>query len=179
MAGAQAETRNIVLIGYRGCGKSTVGRLLAERLGWQHIDTDQLLRQRLNRSIAEVFSCEGERFFREVESEVIAELAPAQPAVISVGAGAVVSEHNRKRLCGLGCIVWLRASVPELHRRITSDQESASTRPPLSDADPLAEINATLAARASYYEQLAEVRIDTTDVPPERVATMILQQLQS
>ena len=179
MGGAQSETRNIVLIGYRGCGKSTVGRLLAERLGWQHIDTDQLIQQRLDRSIAEVFSCEGERFFREVESEVIAELAPTAPAVLSVGGGSVVSEHNRKRLCGLGCVVWLRASERELHRRITSDPASASTRPPLSDADPIAEIKATLTARASYYEQLAEVRIDSTDLPPERVATMILQQLQS
>lgn len=179
MGGAKSETRNVVLIGYRGCGKSTVGRLLAERRGWPHIDTDQLIQQRLNRSIAEVFSCEGERFFREVESEVIAELAPTGPAVISVGGGAVVSEHNRKRLCGLGRIVWLRAPARELHRRITSDQESTATRPPLSDADPLAEINAILAARASYYEQLAEIQIDTADVQPERVATMIQQQLQS
>ncbi len=178
MGDAQSSSRNIVLIGCRGSGKSTVGRLLAEQLGRAHIDTDQLIEDRLNRSIADIFEHDGEPFFRKVESEIIESLAPAQPAVISVGGGAVEDEPNRKRLCELGFVVWLTASVEELHRRTTADRESEASRPALTGADPLTEIRNTLAARSAHYEGLADRQIDTTNTPAHTVAKMIAEPAQ-
>ena len=100
----------MVLIGYRGSGKTVVGRLLAGELGWPHVDTDLLIEDREGQSIAAIFKQDGEPRFRRIESEVIDGLAPRSPAVISIGGGAVADEHNRKRLKGLGFVVWLQAA---------------------------------------------------------------------
>ena len=176
MQSTKSATRSIVLIGYRGSGKSTVGRLLAERLARQHIDTDRLIERRLNRTISEIFEHEGEGFFREAEAAVISEL-PADRAVISVGGGAVEDRRNRKRLSEFGYVVWLSAAVEELHRRITADAAGGTCRPALSNDDPLIEIRTKLGARTSYYRELADLRIDTSGVAPSAVAQGIVDHL--
>ncbi len=168
----------MVLIGYRGSGKTVVGRLLAGELSRPHVDTDLLIEDREGRSITAIFEQDGEPHFRGIECEVIAGLAPDTPAVISVGGGAVASEHNRKRLRGLGIVVWLQAAPEDLHRRIAADRESAALRPPLSTIDPLTEVRMLLAQRSAWYERLADVEIDTTDKSPAEVAQMILRQLE-
>jgi len=167
----------VVLIGYRGSGKTVVGRLLAGELKRPHVDTDLLIEEREGRSIADIFEQDGEPYFRRIESEVIAGLAPATSAVISVGGGAVVSEHNRKRLRGLGTVMWLQAAPEELHRRITVDRESVASRPPLSKTDALTEVRTLLAQRSGWYEELADVEIDTTGRSPAEVTQMILRRL--
>ena len=169
----------MVLIGSRGSGKTVVGRLLAGELKRPHVDIDLLIEERAGRSIAAIFEQDGEPHFRRIESEVIADLAPDPPAVISIGGGAVVSEHNRKRLKGLGTLVWLRAGPEELHRRITADRESAASRPPLSTTDALTEVRMLLARRSGWYEELADIEVDTTGKSPVQVTQMIRQQLES
>ena len=99
--------------------------------------------------------------------------------MISIGGGAVVSEHNRKRLRGLGTVVWLQAAPEELHRRIAADGETAASRPPLSTTDALTEVRTLLAQRSGWYEELADVKIDTTGRSPAAVTQMILRQLES
>ena len=171
--------RNIVLIGYRGSGKSTVGRLLADRLGCDHIDTDEVVEAKSRRTIAAIFEQDGEEHFRGLESEVIAGLSSSDGAVISVGAGAVLYERNRKRISELGHVVYLAASAGELHRRVRADLGSETTRPPLTADDPRTEIRNTLAARMGHYRELAELQIDTSGLSPEAVAGRIAEQLQS
>ena len=177
--GARSTGQHVVLVGYRGSGKTVVGRLLAGELRRPRVDTDLLIEDREGRSIAAIFAQDGEAHFRRIESEVIDGLAPDTPAVISVGGGAVVSEHNRKRLKGLGTVVWLRAAPEELHRRIAADRKSAASRPPLSTTDALTEVRMLLAQRSGWYEELADVEIDTTGNSPEEVAQMILRHLDT
>ena len=169
----------MILIGYRGSGKTVVGRLLAGELRRPHVDTDVLIEDREGRTIAEIFEQDGEPRFRRIESEVIAGLAPEAPTVISIGGGAVISEHNRKRLRGLGIVVWLQAAPEDLHRRIAADHESAASRPPLSTTDALTEVRTVLAQRGAWYEELADVEVDTTGKSPEEVTQMILRHLDT
>ncbi len=179
MNGARSTEQHVVLIGYRGSGKTVVGRLLAGELKRPHVDTDLLIEDREGRSIARTFEQDGELYFRGIESEVIAALAPEAPAVISIGGGAVDSEHNRKRLRGLGIVVWLQAAPEDLHRRIAADRESAASRPPLSTTDALTEVRILLAQRSAWYERLADLEIDTTGKSPAEVAKMILRRLDT
>ena len=176
MQSTKSAMRNIVLIGYRGSGKSTVGRLIAARLARPHIDTDRLIESRLNRTIAEIFEQEGEAFFREAEAAVISEL-PADGTVISVGGGAIEDGRNRKRLSEFGYVVWLDAAVEELYRRISADAVSATCRPALSNDDPLTEIRIKLADRTPYYRELADLRVDSANLTPAAVAEKIVDQL--
>ncbi len=179
MDGARSTEQHVVLIGYRGSGKTVVGRLLACELRRAHVDTDLLIEDREGRTIAAIFEQDGEPHFRKVEANVLERLAPSPPAVISIGGGAVVSEHNRKRLKGLGTVVWLQAAPEELHRRIAADGETAASRPPLSTTDALTEVRTLLAQRSGWYEELADVEIDTTGRSPAAVTQMILRQLES
>ena len=179
MDGARSTERHVVLIGYRGSGKTVVGRLLAGEVRRPHVDTDLLIEERQGRTIEAIFEQDGEPHFRRIESEVLAGLAPEPPAVISIGGGAVASEYNRKRLKALGTVVWLRAAPEELHRRIAADHKSAASRPPLSTTDALTEVRTLLAERSRWYEALADVEIDTTGKSPVEVAQMILRQLEA
>ncbi len=167
----------MVLIGYRGSGKTVVGRLLAGELSRPHIDTDLLIEDLEGRTIAGIFEQDGEPYFRKIETEVIDGLASDTPAVISIGGGAVASEHNRKRLKELGTVVWLQAAPEELHRRIAADRESAASRPPLSTDDALTEVRTLMAQRSRWYEELADVEIDTAGRSPVEVAQMILRHV--
>ncbi len=178
MDGARSTERHVILIGYRGSGKTVVGRLLAGELSRPHVDTDLLIEDREGRTIAAIFEQDGEPYFRKIESEVIDGLAPDTPVVISMGGGAVISEHNRKRLKGLGVVVWLRAAPEELYRRVVADRKSAVSRPPLIPADALTEVRMLLAQRGGWYEELADVEIDTTGKSPVEVTQMILRQLE-
>lgn len=169
----------MALIGYRGSGKTVVGRLLAGELRRPHVDTDLLIEDREGRTIAEIFEQDREPYFRRIESEVIDGLAPDTPAVISIGGGAVASEHNRKWLKGLGTVVWLQAAPEELHRRIAAVRKSAASRPPLSTSDGLTEVRMLLAQRSAWYQELADIEIDTAGKSPAEVTQMILRHLDT
>ncbi len=169
----------MILIGYRGSGKTVVGRLLAGELSRPHVDTDLLIEDREGRSIAAIFEQDGEPHFRRIESEVIDGLTLRSPAVISIGGGAVADEHNRKRLKRLGSVVWLQAAPEELHRRIAGDRQSAASRPPLSTTDSLTEVRILLAQRSAWYERLADVELDTTGKSLAEVTQLLLRHLDT
>src|SRR5690348_4091507 len=102
-----AAPQNLVLIGYRGTGKTTVAQLLALRLGWDWIDADVELELRAGKSIAAMFADDGEPAFRELETQVLADLVRREKAVIAAGGGAVMKDANRAALALAGCVVWL------------------------------------------------------------------------
>ena len=117
---------NLVLIGYRGSGKGTVGRLLADRLGRPFVDTDALIEQAEGASVREIFSDRGEPAFREAEARIVRQVAALDEQVIAVGGGAVLRRENVELLRANGWLVWLRAEAEELHRRIQADRNSPS-----------------------------------------------------
>ncbi|QDU55533.1 shikimate kinase [Aeoliella mucimassa] len=168
--------RCVFLIGYRGTGKTTVARLLAERFGCQAVDADHLLQQRDGRTVAEIFAQEGEPRFRDLEQQVVADLAVVDPQVVSLGGGAVLREPNRLALKGHH-VAWLQASPTTIAERLASDEVSADQRPSLTGGGLFAEIEQVLAARQPIYQECATMVVDTENRSPAEVADDILRQL--
>jgi shikimate kinase len=165
----------LALIGYRGTGKSTVGRILAERLKRRFLDADLEIEARARRSIRSIFNESGEAVFRDWEEQTLAELTSAFPdAIIATGGGAVLRETNRRRIRGLGFVVWLRADPSVLVRRLELDGRGLAERPPLTLAGTLAEISTVLEVRTPLYEELADAVFETGDKSPDEVAAAIL-----
>jgi shikimate kinase len=167
----------LALIGYRGSGKSTVGRILADRLHRTFLDCDLELEARSGRSISGIFAERGEGAFRDLEERTLDELLAASPeAIVATGGGAVLRERNRLLLRNFGFVVWLTAEEDELARRIESHrrQSPAAERPPLTPAGTLGEIVQVLAARTPLYRDLADLIVDTAGRKPEEVAAIIM-----
>src|SRR5262245_13906122 len=117
MTAAGAANATLFLIGYRGTGKSTVARLLAERVGWAYLDADAVLERRLGRSIRQIFAEDGEPAFREREAAVLAELCQCRQHVIATGGGVILRPENRERLKQAGRVVLLTADAEVIWRR--------------------------------------------------------------
>ncbi len=164
---------NVVLTGFMGTGKSTVGRLLAERLGYQFVDTDSLIEAR-HGPIPEIFAEHGEGTFREIEREVAAELAESTGLVISTGGRMMVDAVNAKFLGKSGRVFCLTASVDTILYRV-APTGSVLKRPMLAGSDVRQRIGALLAERAEAYAAFEQ--IDTERRTPSEVADQILGEL--
>lgn len=164
---------NIILIGFSGTGKSSVGRTLAARLARPFVDTDVLLVRRFGKTIAEVFRDDGEAVFRAAEREVVAEACAGVHQVISLGGGAPVDPISRNIIRDRNWVVRLEAS-PEtiLHRLRTGP--GAEERPMLAGPDPLGRIQSLLAAREDAYS-IADVVVSTEGRSVDDVAAEILE----
>jgi shikimate kinase len=167
----------IFLIGYRGTGKSTVAALLAERLGWQSVDADHEIERRVGRSIAQIFTEEGESAFRDLETQVVAGFARLRSAVIALGGGTVLRAENRAAIRGLGTVVWLTASADTIESRLAADESTAQRRPNLTAAGGRAEIEQVLAAREPTYRECATLTVATDGKTSAEVANEIFAQL--
>lgn len=167
----------ITLIGYRGCGKSSVGPLLAERRNCPCIDSDHEIEARARKSIREIFADDGEPEFRRMESEVLEELLSGPPAVIAAGGGAILSDVNRKRMKDAGPVVWLNASPETLASRIGQDAASQERRPSLTGRSIEDEVRDVLTARLPLYRDAATMMVDADSATPAQIAEQILQQL--
>jgi shikimate kinase len=178
-AEARQPPRNVILIGYRGCGKTSVGRLLATRLGWTLVDTDERIEAAAGRSIRDIFAQGGEAAFRRLEADAVAEVARGTRQVISVGGGAVLSEDNRRTLRAAGVRVWLTAPAEELYRRMRGDPRDARTRPALTGRGGLDEVRHLLAEREPLYAELADHVVPTGQRSVEQVVEAILAALGS
>jgi shikimate kinase len=164
----------IFLVGMPGSGKSTVGRHLARRLVLPFFDSDQRIEQRLGCSIREFFAREGEAAFRDVEEQVLAELAQGPSAVVATGGGAVLREANRQCLRNAGKVIYLRSTPEELYRRVRHDTQ----RPLLQVADPMARLRALHAERDPLYRDAAHFDIETGRPSVPTLVNMIVMQLE-
>lgn len=162
------EPPNIVLTGFMGTGKSTVGRRLAERLGRPFVDTDALIEQR-HGPIAAIFAEHGEAHFRALEREVAAEVAKRRGTVVATGGRMLLDPVNEAALSASGVIVCLHASVEALVARLAGEAED---RPLLRGPDPAARIRDLLAERAAGYGRFLQVGTDGLD--PDQVADAVL-----
>jgi shikimate kinase len=167
----------VTLIGYRGCGKTVVGRQLAQRLGWSFIDTDQTIEEQAGRTIREIFETDGEMTFRRMEADLLDDALARRRCVISAGGGAVLARRNRKTIRSNGVCVWLTAPPEELYRRIEADARSAGQRPELTDRPGLQEVEAVLQARLPVYEATAEHVVSTAGRSIEQVVDAVLETL--
>ena len=168
----RSRGQGLALIGYRGTGKSTVGRILADRLGRTFLDADSEIEARAGRSIRSIFQESGEAVFRDWEERTLGELISAFPdAIVATGGGAVLREANRRLIRGLGFVAWLRAEPSVLATRLESDGRGLAERPPLTFAGTLSEIATVLDARIPLYQELADLVFETGDKTPAQVAT--------
>jgi shikimate kinase len=167
-------TTRISLVGMPGSGKSTVGRQLARRLRLPFFDSDHVIEQRLGCSIREYFEQAGEAAFRDLEQQVLAELAEGADAVVATGGGAVLREANRLALREGGKVVYLRSTPEELFRRLRHDTQ----RPLLQVADPLAKLRSLYAERDPLYREAAHFAIETGRPSVPTLVNMIVMQLE-
>jgi len=168
--------RGLALVGYRGTGKSTVGRILADRSNRTFLDADREVEARVGRSISAIFALEGEPVFREWEERTLIELIQCFPtAVLATGGGIVLREANCRRLRDFGLVVWLTAQPAELAHRLESDLRGLAERPTLTGDGTIAEIERVLEVRTPLYQGVADAVIDTADKSPDQVAAAILE----
>ena len=170
MESSTALSINIVLIGFMGSGKSSVGRLLATHLGYQFIDTDGLVVQAAGMQIAELFAQYGEAAFRDYESEALVSLLEKQRLIVATGGGIVTRASNRPLLHRLGFTVALSASKEVIFERVSRNNK----RPLLQTPNPRETISKLLAERAPLYAEAADLAIDTTSKTHREVADEII-----
>ena len=174
MSAGPKPRRGLALIGTRGTGKSTVGRLVAARWSRTFLDADDELERSVGRTIAAIFAEDGELFFRDCEERVLSELTAAHPrAILATGGGVVLRETNRQVLQSFGFVVWLRAGPTVAAARLQADRRGLSVRPALTAAGTIDEIAGVLEARTPWYRSLADAVVDTDDRTPEAVADVI------
>jgi len=167
----------LALVGYRGTGKSTVGRLLADRLRRPFVDADDWIVERSGRTIRAIFEESGEPVFRDWEERVLREILVERPdAVVATGGGAVLREANRRLLQSFGLVVWLRAEPDELARRLEADAQTREARPSLTSAGTLREILDVLEVRTPLYRAVSHVEIDTQGKTPSVIVEEMLTQ---
>jgi len=165
---------NIVLIGMRGSGKTTVGKILARKLGRELVEMDELIAQRAGLTIPEMVARYGWSKFRDIEEEITGEVAGLDNTVNAAGGGVVTREKNIAKLKESGVLVWLKASLDTLLERIAEDNE----RPPLVEGrSRWGDMEMTLEERKPLYQQAADLVVNTENKTPEEVADLVINLL--
>jgi len=162
-------TRSIVLVGIMGCGKSSVGRRLAQRIGLPFVDADNAIEEAANMSVAEIFAEHGEPYFRSGEERVIARLLGDGPQILATGGGAFMSETTRNAIMQQGISVWLKADLETVMARV----RKKTTRPLLQNPDPEGVMRGLLETREPVYAR-SDLVVHSRDVPHEIVMEEII-----
>ena len=165
---------NIALVGFMGTGKTDVGRLLAGKLGKDFIEVDELIEQRVGKTIPEIFQQDGEIAFRELEIEATRAAAAKKNAVIACGGGVVLNQINVDRLREHGVIVYLTASPEAILQRTSSDTDE---RPLLVAEDRASRVEKLLNFRRPFYERAADITVSTSGLDVAGVAGQIISEL--
>ena len=171
------DSRPIALIGFRGTGKTSVARLLAERLGWDWVDADLEIEHRAGQNIAAIFAEQGESAFRDLESEVVRQLCGRLQTVIALGGGAVLREPNRACLANCRGVIWLQASAETIALRLAGDSTTPLRRPNVTNHGGRTEIEVLLAQREPIYRECATLEVDTEHKEPDEIAAEIFATL--
>ena len=170
--GVSSARTNIVLIGFMGSGKTSIGRLVAHRLGFQFVDTDALIVERVGLPVADIFAQRGEDWFREQESATLRSLGILSRAVISTGGGIVTREENHALLRDLGFVVWLTASEDVIFERVSRNKK----RPLLHTPDPRATVHELLEKRRGFYQACAQFTLDTSSLAHDASANALIAE---
>ncbi|MDE6912259.1 MAG: shikimate kinase [Lachnospiraceae bacterium] len=168
--------KNIILVGYMGCGKTTVGESIAEATRYTFADTDEMIVAQQGRSISDIFAQDGEPAFRDMETALLVKMLTEKndTCVISTGGGMPVQKENRNLLRQLGTVVYLRAKPETVYERIKGD----TTRPLLQCENPMERIREMIKSRNPAYEEAAELVIDVDDLTQREVAEQIIRKTE-
>ncbi|MDB6070724.1 MAG: shikimate kinase [Verrucomicrobiales bacterium] len=166
MSTAATRPLNVILIGFMGCGKTTVGNLLARQLGFQFLDTDQLIVKKAKRPIPVIFEQEGEAGFRALESAILDDLTDCDRSVIATGGGIVTVPENVPKLRQLGLVIWLNPPEDVLYQRIIRNHD----RPLVRTENPRQTVHDLLTIRRPLYSNAAHLDVDVSDVTPDEAA---------
>lgn len=167
--------KNIVLIGFMGSGKSSVGKALSEQLNYQFKDTDDLIEADQDTSISNIFSIHGEEYFRHLETKLLLSIHDTlDKAVLSTGGGMPIREENMKLLASMGQVVYLKASQATIIDRLSGD----TTRPLLKGETLKERVENLLLTRAPYYEKAADIIINTDGKSVDDIVKEILKTLK-
>ena len=163
---------NIILTGYMGSGKTTVGKIAAERKNYTFVDTDEMIVEQQHRSISEIFAADGERAFRDMETALLGQLIAEkrEHLVISTGGGMPLRTENQQLLARLGKVVYLKASPVTIYNRIKGD----TTRPLLQCENPLERIEEMIVERSPLYEAGAMFIVEVDELSQSEAASEIL-----
>lgn len=168
---------SVGLIGYRGSGKTTIGKRLADRLWQPFIDTDDLVIKKAGKSIKEIFEQEGEQRFRDLETQVVREVCTQPETVIAFGGGALDREENREAIKQAGLrLVYFKCEPAELLKRIQNDPQTAANRPALSNlGGSIEEIESVLARREPIWRSIAAAELEVTYLTPEDAVPYVVR----
>jgi shikimate kinase len=168
---------NIFLIGYRCTGKTTVGQFLAGRLERLFFDTDLELVKEQGMSISDIVGKRGWAAFREIEKQMIRSACERDHQVVATGGGAVLDEENVKQMKSSGLLVWLRADIKTIEKRILQDDTTRDFRPSLTPKGSIEEIEETLLMRNPYYEKAMDFLVDTDVMEVEAICDTIIRKI--
>ncbi|TVP99040.1 MAG: shikimate kinase [Planctomycetaceae bacterium] len=174
---AHCEGKHIYLTGYRGSGKSSVGRILAKRTGLPWIDLDDEIERETGRAIREIFADGGESTFRDIEQQSLRRVSELPPHVVSLGGGAVLRPANRQRIRDTGICVWLHVDARTALRRLGRDRSTSSRRPALTNLPLKGEIETLLAQREPLYREAANHRIETRSQRVTAIARQVFEAI--
>ena len=170
---------NLVLIGCRATGKSSVGTRLAEELGRPFVDLDQVLVREAGRPIADIVAQGGWAEFRRLEKELVARYRHAQGQILATGGGVVLDPDNLAALRENGILIWLTADPAAIQARLAQDQPRDANRPSLTGGDTIREVAQVLQERAPLYQAAAQMVVDTTHNSVAQVVELVLAALKS
>ncbi len=177
--GCIGKTMSVILIGYRGSGKSSIGRRLADQLWLKFVDIDEMIVKQAGRTIREIFESNGEEHFRDLETAAVEKACKLADHVIAAGGGAVLREQNRKAMIDSGFKrIYLRCEPAVLLERINADPQTAQTRPALTSlAGSVTEIQNLLAVREPLYRSVMTGELEVTNLSVNDAATYITRLL--
>lgn len=165
---------NLILVGYRCSGKTSVGMIIAKRTGMAFYDTDEMIMKKAGQSIEEIVEKDGWARFREIEKAVISDVSDKDNAVIATGGGVVTDEDNVRNLRKNGRIIWLQGDADILTKRMEKEIKMGNTRPSLTGPDPVVETRKVLDMRNPLYRKAADLMIETDMLSLEEVAEKIM-----
>lgn len=166
--------KNLVLIGFMGCGKTTLGRKLAARLSYEFIDTDKMIETEEGMAISDIFALKGEPYFRTLEKKAVIKLSGKKQCVIATGGGIIKKESNVNLLSKNGIIIYLKATPEHIYRNIGNDKN----RPLLQGGDKMTLIRTLLEERIPAYEKYAEISVDVTGGTVNQITDRIVNALE-
>lgn len=170
---------NVLLIGYRASGKTSVGRRVAELLGYRFHDTDEIVMKTAGKTIRQIVDECGWPLFREMEKGAIASVSRGDGCVVALGGGAVLDEENVKQVSGNSLFIWLRADAETVVNRMKKDGNNGSQRPPLTGGDTWKEVAELLRSREEVYRKNANFIVDTGNRSIEEASEEVLRILRS
>lgn len=173
------DPMNIVLIGYRCSGKTSVGRVLARALGRRFVDTDDWIERTAGCSVEAIVLRDGWERFRKMEKEVVKKVSEGVPLVIATGGGVVMDDENVGYLKERGLMVWLRAEAKVLRERMGEDRRRGMGRPPIAGRDAWEEIEEVLKTRTPFYERASDMVVDSGAMVAREVAARIVEGLRT